>query len=51
VGVEVSALRHAAQESAQLGVIVARGFEAGVGDDRVEVAGHHRQANDDDEGH
>jgi hypothetical protein len=50
VGVEVSALRHAAQEGAQLRVIVARGFEAGVGDDRVEVAGHHRQANDDDDG-
>jgi hypothetical protein len=49
VGVEVSALRHAAQESAQLRVIVARGLEAGAGDDRVEIAGHHGQADHDDD--
>ena len=50
MGVEVAALRHAAQERAQLGMVVSRRVEAGGGDDRVELARDHGQANDDDDG-
>ena len=50
MGVEVAALRHAAQERAQLGMVVARRVEAGGGDHRVELACDHGQANDDDDG-
>src|SRR5215468_9747487 len=50
VGVEVPALRHAMEERAQRRTIVARCFEGGRGDDRVEFARQHRQAQQDDEG-
>jgi len=50
VGVEVAALRHAMEESAQRRSIFARRFEGGRGDDRVEFARQHRDAQQDDEG-
>jgi hypothetical protein len=50
VGVEVAALRHAIEERAQRGVIVARRREAGRGDDRVEFAGELNEAKQEDEG-
>src|SRR5262249_3777796 len=50
VRVEVPALRHAMEERAQRRTIVARCFEGGRGDDRVEFARQHRQAQQDDEG-
>jgi len=50
VGVEVAALRHAIEERAQRGVIVARRREAGRGDDGVEFAGEQDEAEQDDEG-
>jgi hypothetical protein len=46
--VKVAAFRHAVQESAQSGMVVARSLEAAVGDDRVEVARDYRHANDED---
>ena len=45
---KVAAFRHAPQESAQFGMIVARSLESGVGDDCVEVARDHRHANNED---
>jgi len=50
VGVEVSALRHAAQEGAQLRVVVARRVESASGDDSVEFARNDGKAGDDDDG-
>src|SRR5262245_50048730 len=50
VGVEVATLRHAMEKGAQGRAIVARRFEGGRGDDRVEFARHHRQAQQDDKG-
>src|SRR5262249_50588069 len=50
VGVEVAALRHAMEERARRRTILARRFEGGRRDDRVEFARQHRQAQQDDEG-
>jgi hypothetical protein len=50
VGVEVTTLGHAMEESAQHRSIFARRFEGGRRDDRVEFARQHRQAQQDDEG-
>ena len=50
MGVEVAALRHAIEERAQRGVIIARRREAGRGDDRVEFAGKQDEAEQEDEG-
>jgi hypothetical protein len=43
-------LRHAIEERAQRGVIIARRREAGRGDDRVEFAGEQDEAEQEDEG-
>jgi hypothetical protein len=50
MGVKVAALRHAPQESPQFGVIVAHRLESGAGDDGVELARHHGNANRDNDG-
>jgi len=50
MGVQVAALWHAAQEGAQLGVIIARRLEGGGGDDGVEIARHPGDAQTDDHG-
>ena len=50
VGVKVAALRHAPQEGAQVGEIGARRVEPGAGDDRVELARDHGQANSEEDG-
>jgi len=50
VGVEVTTLGHAMEESAQHRSIFARRFEGGRRDDRVEFARQHRDAQQDDEG-
>ena len=50
VGVEVTALGHAMEKSAQRRSIFARRFEGGRRDDRVEFARQHRDAQQDDEG-
>ena len=49
MGVEVAALRHAIEERAQRGVIIARRREAGRGHDRVEFAGEQNEAEQEDE--
>jgi uncharacterized protein YoaH (UPF0181 family) len=50
MGVQVAALRHAAQEGAQLGMVVARRLEGGGGDDGVEFAPDPGDAQTDDRG-
>ena len=49
MGVEVAALRHAIEERAQRGVIVARRHETGRGHDRVEFAGEQNKTEQEDE--
>ena len=50
VGVKVATLGHAMEESPQHRSIFTRRFEGGGGDDRVEFARQHRDAQQDDEG-
>jgi hypothetical protein len=50
VGMEVAPLRHATEESAQRRAVVARRFEGGCRDGRVEFARYHGEAQQDDEG-
>ncbi|HEU4359071.1 MAG TPA: hypothetical protein VFR54_11495 [Xanthobacteraceae bacterium] len=49
MGVQVAAFRHAMQERAQRGVILARRLELRRGDDRVEFAGEECKAKQEDE--
>ena len=50
VGMEIATLRHAMEEGAQRRAVIASGFEPGCRDDRVEFAGDHSKAQQNDEG-
>ena len=46
---EIAAFRHAIEERAQRGEIIARGLEFGCGDDGVEFAGEQDETEQEDE--